>query len=1117
MYPVPAKTYFSKGIQPIFEIFASVRRCWRWAFGWEDFESWFQLRRYFTFAMAMWKPCASTTFEILPLSTCTRCKQKSYISEGIRPIVEILPSARRCWRWPFGWKVSGAHVFYFSMARWKICASTTFEILPLSTCTRWKQKSYISKGIQPIVEMFPSARRCWRWPFGWKVSGAQEFYFCNGKVKTLRIDNIWNFATFNLYPVQAEILYLQRYSTIFRNLCVSSGMLRVGIWVESFRFAGVLLLQWQGENFAHRQHLKFCHYQPVLHASKNPVSPKVFNRFSKSFHQLEDVESGHLGRKFQVRSYFTFAMTRWNFAHRQHLKFCYFQPVHCASKNSISPKIFNQFSKSLPELENAEGGHLGGKFQLRRHFTFEMASESFRIDNILKFCYFQPVHCASINPISPKIFNRFSKTLPQLEDPEGGHLGGKFQLRKYFTFAMARWNFAHRQHLKFCHFQPVPCAGRNPVSPKEFNRFLKCLAQLEDVEGGHLRWKSQARRYFTFATARWKLGASTTFEILPLSTCTLCKQKSYICKDIQPIFEIFPSARRCWRWPFGWKVSGGQEFYFCNGKVKTLRIDNIWNFATFNLYNVQGENLYLQRYPTDFRNLYLSSQMLTVAFWVESFRCARVLLLQWQGESLCIDYIWNFCNFQPVHCARKNHISPKVFNRFSKSSQQLDDVEGGHLCGKFQVRSCFTFAMANWKLCGSTTLEILPLSTCTLCLYLRRYSADFRNLSVGCASKNPISPKVLNRFLKSLPQLEDVDGGHLGGKFQGRRYFPFAKATWKLCASTTFQILILSTCTRCRQKSYISKGIQPIYEIFASARRCWRCPFGWKVSCAHVFCFCNGKVKTWRVDNNWNFATFNLYTVPAKILYLQRYSIDFRNLCLSSKMVRLGIWVESFRCAGILILQWQGENLAHRQHLKFCHVHPVHCASKNPISPKVFNRISKSLPQLEDVDDAHLGEKFHVRRYFAFAMARWKLGASTIIEILPLSTCTRCEQKSYISNGIQPILEIFAPARRCWQWPFGWNVSGAQVFYFCNGKVKTLRIDNILNFAIFILHTVQAEILYLQRYSTNFRNLRLGSKMLTVAIWVKSFRCAVILLLQWLGENLAHRQHLKFCHVQHVH
>ena len=153
-------------------------------------------------------------------------------------------------------------------------------------------------------------------------------------------------------------------------------------------------------------------------------------------------------------------------------------------------------------------------------------------------------------------------------------------------------------------------------------------------------------------------------------------------------------------------------------------------------------------------------------------------------------------------------------------------------------------------------------------------------------------------------------------------------------------------------------------------------------------------------------------------------------------MLKVDIWVKSFRCAGILFLQWQGENFAHWQHLKFCHLQPLHCASKNPISPIVFNRFLKSFRQPEDVEGGHLGGKFQGRKYFTFAIARWKLCASTTFEILPLSTCTLCQQNSYICKCIQPIFEIFPLARRCWGWAFGWKISGGQVFYFCNDKVK---------------------------------------------------------------------------------
>ena len=251
------------------------------------------------------------------------------------------------------------------MGRWALWSSTTFENLPLSTCSLCQQKSHISKSIQPIFEIFASVRRCWEWAFGWKVLGAQVFYFCSGKVKTLRIDNIWNFADFNLYTVPAKIPYLEKYSTDFRNLCLGSKMFRVVIRVESLRCGGILLLLWQGENFAHRQNLKFCHFQLVDCASKNPISPKEFNRFSKSLPELEGVEGEHLGAKVQVRRPFFFCNGKvktvriekiWNSPAFN------LYTVHCGCKSPISPKVFNRFWKSLPQLEDVEGGHSAGKF-----------------------------------------------------------------------------------------------------------------------------------------------------------------------------------------------------------------------------------------------------------------------------------------------------------------------------------------------------------------------------------------------------------------------------------------------------------------------------------------------------------------------------------------------------------------------------------------------------------------------------------------------------------------------------------------------------------------------------------------------------------------------------------
>ena len=593
----------------------------------------------------------------------------------------------------------------------------------------------------------------------------------------------------------------------------------------------------------------------------------------------------------------------------------------------------------------------------------------------------------------------------------------------------------------FADFRPVHCASKNPISPKVFNRFSKSLPQLENTLGWAFVWKvSGALRYFTFAMERRKLCASTTFEILPLSTCTLWQQKSYISKGIQMIFEIFAWARRCWEVCIlveSFKCAGCFTFEMARWKLWASTTFEFLPLSTCTLYTVAAKFLYLQKYSTE----------------------------------------------------------------YSKSLPQLEDVEGVHLGGK----------SSRARVVYSCNGKMKTLS--------HRQNLNFCHFQpVHCASKNPIFPKVFKRSSKSLPELEDVEGGHLGGKCSGAQVFYCCNGKVKsLRLDNICNFCRLSSCTLWQPKSCISKSIQYRFsKSLPQVENLWGSAFGWKVSCAQVFHFCNCKAKTLRMDNIWNFATNNLYTVAAKILHHQKYSTDFRNLRLSSKMLRVGIWVECFRCGGILLLQWQGENSAHRQHLKFCGFQHVHCALwlQNPISRKSIQPNFRNLCLSSKILRVGIWvESLHVRRYFTFAIARRKLCVIDNIWNSAAFNLLHCASKNpYTSKSIQPIFEIFPSARRCWWWAFGWKVSGAQVFYFCNGKVKSLRLDNICNFADFNLYTVPAKILYLEKYSTDFRNLCLRSKILRVGIWVESFMCAGISLLQLQGENFAHRQHLKFCH-----
>ena len=517
----------------------------------------------------------------------------------------------------------------------------------------------------------------------------------------------------------------------------------------------------------------------------------------------------------------------------------------------------------------------------------------------------------------------------------------------------------------------------------------------------------------------------TTFEIFPISSCTLCLQKSYISKGIQRIFEIFATARGCWGRAFWWKISSAQVFHFCNCKVKTFAHVQHLKFPTFNLYTVPVKMLYLLWYSTDFRNLCLSTKILLAGSWVESFRRADMVLLQWQGENFAHRQHLKFSHFHPVHCARKILYLQRYSTDFRKLCHNSKNLRVGFWVESFNRADILLLQWQGENFAHVQHLKFPTLNLYTVTakiLYLQRYSTDLRNL---CLSSKMLRVGNLVENFRRAPVL------HLQWQAEIVAYQQHLKFCHVNLYTIAAQILYLQRYSSDFRNLCHSSNILRVGIWVESFKRAGILLLQWKV-------------KTLRIDNIWNFATFNLYTVPEKILYLQRYSTDFRNLCLSSKMLREGIWAERFRRAAILLSQWPGENFAHLQHLKFptfnlytvpakilylqrystdfrnissarrlwgwtfewkvwsaqvfyfcngkwklcasttfeiSHFQSVHCHGKNPISPKVFNPFSISLPPLEDVEGGHLGGKIQARRCFTFAMARWKLCASTKFEI----------------------------------------------------------------------------------------------------------------------------------------
>ena len=101
-------------------------------------------------------------------------------------------------------------------------------------------------------------------------------------------------------------------------------------------------------------------------------------------------------------------------------------------------KYLTNFQKLSFRLKDEEGGYFGWKCLVHRKYWFCNSNvTTFPKSRKCKNFNFSLLHCPARNAISSKIFNEFSKTFFWLKDKEGGYFGWKFQVRRYFGFAIA--------------------------------------------------------------------------------------------------------------------------------------------------------------------------------------------------------------------------------------------------------------------------------------------------------------------------------------------------------------------------------------------------------------------------------------------------------------------------------------------------------------------------------------------------------------------------------------------------------------------------------------------------------------------------------------------------------
>ena len=79
---------------------------------------------------------------------------------------------------------------------------------------------------------------------------------------------------------------------------------------------------------------------------------------------------------------------------------------------------------------------------------------------------------------------------------------------------------------------------------------------------------------------------------------------------------------------------------------------------------------------------------------------------------------------------------------------------------------------------------------------------------------------------------------------------------------------------------------------------------------AQTFSFCHSNVATFPTSRNCKNFNFPLYTVPAEMLYLQKYLTNFQKLFFRWKKRKVTIVIGNFNCTDIFVFQRQRYNFS---------------------------------------------------------------------------------------------------------------------------------------------------------------------------------------------------------------
>ena len=233
------------------------------------------------------------------------------------------------------------------------------------------------------------------------------------------------------------------------------------------------------------------------------------------------------------------------------------------------------------------------------------------------------------------------------------------------------------------------------------------------------------------------------------------------------------------------------------------------------------------------------------------------------------------------------------------------------------------------------------------------------------------------------------------------------------------------------------------------------------------------------------------------MLYLQKYLTNFQKLFFGRTMRKVAIVVENFNSTEILVLQWQLYKFSNILENVKISIFPFTLSQAEMLYlQKYLTNFSKTFFWLKDEEGGYCGWKFQVHRSFGLQYNSTNFPTSRKYKNLYFSLYTVPAEMLYLQKYLTNFQKLF----------FGRTMrklaivvdkfSSAQIFWFWNSNVTTFPTSRKCKNFSFSLYTVTAEMLYLQKYLTNFQKLFLGRTMRKAAIVVENFNCTEILVLQ---------------------